>query len=64
MTNYPLCNNSTFWDKVECKVHQGFYYAFTDIKKQVLDTVAQYQQKYAMQNVMYFRIYLVLLDIV
>ena len=38
---------------IECKVHQGFYYAFTDIKKQVLDTVSQYQQKYGIQNVMY-----------
>jgi hypothetical protein len=32
-------------------VHRGFYFAFLEIRKQVLDTVAEYQQKYGYQNV-------------
>jgi len=37
-------------DYSDCKVHRGFYYAFTDIQKQVLDTVAQYRTKYPHNN--------------
>lgn len=35
-----------FFAHSDCKVHRGFYYAFNDIKKQVLDSVAEYQKKY------------------
>ena len=41
---YPLCNNSKTPFHSECHVHRGFYYAFLEIKQQLLDTVTKYQK--------------------
>jgi hypothetical protein len=34
-------------------VHRGFYYAFLDIEKDVLNTVASYRTKFTFSNIMY-----------
>jgi len=37
----------------ECKVHEGFYYAFSDIKNQIMDKLKSYEQIYNQKNIMY-----------
>ena len=49
---------------LDCKVHRGFYYAFVDISKQILSSVAEYKQKYNLPNLVYVFCYLGLLAIV
>lgn len=46
----PALQQQYFPGDSDCKVHRGFYYAFTDIQKQILDTVASYRTKYPHNN--------------
>ena len=43
-TPFPLCNN-------KCNVHRGFYYAYNDIKNQVLNAVKTYESKYGYKKI-------------
>ena len=55
----PSLQQQYFRLNIDCKVHRGFYYAFLDIQKQVLNTVASYRSQFPHANLMYFPFYLV-----
>jgi hypothetical protein len=47
-----LCEGSTPFYISDCKVHEGFYYAFADIKNQIFEKVKTYQQLFPQKNIM------------